>query len=247
MTNTNKILILLILIAIAFRIPQLSRPVWIDEVAFYSYTQHITTSEWVPVIFGKIIDIFFNLRNPIFLRLPFIIAGILCIPAVFYSFHHKCAKIFLGTIFAVSSIYVFWGTMARPYIMAVLFMILGWRNWIFYIPMIFCTPLSLIGLNFYRLKSISVRSNVDHSHKKWFFIYFLLGVMAAIWLVVKPGVNNPGYLSWEFLSHAKRIQLLFYSSVLLHCTQFLTATKLGKRLCMGCKRLVGKVMPIRNK
>ena len=212
------ILLILLTIAIIYRYDLLFKPLWIDEVLFYNLAQNLRSQEYVPVLIAKFLSLFVNIKQEFWLRFPFLFSSLLLIVITYYTINNKYLKFSFCAIIAIFPLYVFWSTMARPYIMSLVFMSLGWFYPIFYLPMILTTPLSVVGLNWFKFK-------------KRYILYIVILFLAFLFIKVRPDSGNSGFLTWEFLKNAKRIHLLCYHSILLHAFQFFDAKWLGKRLC----------------
>jgi hypothetical protein len=183
-----------------------SPPLWIDEALFAGWAKGIPHQEFIPVILAKFLP-----DNEFFLRLPIAICGSLTV-LLFYWMTGGGWKSFYGAAcIAVFPIFVFWSRVARPYAFAGLFIVLGWRWWGFYIVAILTTPISLIGLNLFKLKE-----------KKYRIIYPLLTVMAFVVYYIRPDVKIVGdFLDFNFLFNEKRMWYVPLLTLLLYCCSFI--------------------------
>ena len=122
-------------------------------------------------------------------------------------------KSFFGAAFiAVFPIFVFWSRVARPYAFAGLFLVLGWRWWIFYIPAILTTPISLIGLNLWKLKEGKYR------------IYYAALLLLAVGIyIIRPDVAKTGdFIDPAFLFAQKRFWYLPMLTGLLYACSMIS-------------------------
>jgi len=186
--------VLIVFFATLLRFWQLGgKPLWIDEVLFYQFVTEGSTQEFVPVFITKFLSNFVNIHNEFWLRLPFALAGILCVASIFLIKGINRDSIFLACVFAFFPLFVFWSRMARPYVFGSLFIILGYKWWPFYFLSVLTTPLSIIGLNLIEFK------------KRWPF-YLIIILFAYFLLQIRPDIDRGFNL--EFLYNAKRIWVL---------------------------------------
>jgi uncharacterized membrane protein len=117
-------------------------PLWVDECIFYDLIRRGGTQEFVPVWIATIL----GLHSEFWLRSMSALAGTLTIVAIYPFKGDRSAGIYPSIVVAVMPLFVFWSRLARPYAVAGLFMVLGWRYWQFYILAVVTTPISLIGV-----------------------------------------------------------------------------------------------------
>ena len=195
-------IILILTASTLIRSYNLNKPLWIDEVLFYTWvTDNINQQEFIPLFISRALSHVVDIHNEFWLRLPFVLAGILCVGAIFLVKGTGNYALILAGFFAVFPPFVFWSQMARPYIFGSLFIILGYRWWYFYILGILTTPLSLVGLNLFKLKERYVA-------------YIGLVILAWIMLQFRPDMDRGFNL--EFLYYAKRIWVLPFTVLLLY-------------------------------
>ena len=177
-------------------------PLWTDEALFASWIKEIPRQEFITVLLGKLLP-----DSEFFLRLPVAVCGSLTV-LFFYWITGGGWKSFYGSAFiAVFPIFVFWSRVARPYAFAGLFIVLGWRWWWFYIIAILTTPISLIGLNLFRLKE-----------KRCRFFYSFLVLLAFSVYYFRPDVKAVGdFVNFNFLFNEKRMWYVPLLTLLLYC------------------------------
>jgi hypothetical protein len=177
-------------------------PLWTDEALFADWAKGIPRQEFLTVYLAKFLP-----DSEFFLRLPIAICGSLTV-LFFYWITGKGWKSFYGSAFiAVFPIFVFWSRVARPYAFAGLFIVLGWRWWAFYIIAILTTPISLIGLNLFKLKE-----------KRYRIIYGILALLSFSVYYFRPDVKTVGdFANFSFLFNEKRIWYVPLLTLLLYC------------------------------
>lgn len=195
--------IFIILLVSVLRLYNLGgKPLWIDEVLFYTWvTDNIYQQEFIPLFISKFLSNIVDIHSEFWLRLPFALTGILCVGSVFLVKGINKYSLLLATLFAIFPPFVFWSQMARPYIFGSLFIILGYRWWGFYILGLLTTPLSIVGLNLFKIK-------------KNYLIYIGLIVFAWMLLQIRPDMDRGFNL--EFLYYAKRIWVLPFTIIFLY-------------------------------
>lgn len=119
---------------------------WVDEAWFGFLVKSGGNQEFIPKWFCQI----FGLKSEFELRFFSALCGTLTIPAAYFVI--KQNKLAFSLLIAVFPLFVFWSRMARPYASAGLFVVLGWRWFVFYIPAILTTPISLIGVRIIKQK-----------------------------------------------------------------------------------------------
>ncbi len=194
--------LVIILLAIILRFYNLGeKPLWIDEVLFYTFVTEGANQEFVPCAVSSVLSNFVNIHDEFWLRFPFALAGVLCVVAVFLVKGTNKYSLIVGLLFAIFPIFVFWSQMARPYIFGSLFIILGYRWWPFYFFAIFSTPLSIIGLNITKFK-------------RYWLVYLSIICFAIGLFLIRPDTDRGFNL--EFLFNAKRIWVLPITVLLLY-------------------------------
>jgi hypothetical protein len=194
-------------------------PFWIDEAIFMDFVRHGGRQEFLPVWIAQL----FGLEGEFWVRFPFALCGTLTIPAVYFVIRDKKGALVASLFTAVFPVFVLWSRMARPYAIAGLFVVLGYRYALFYVPALLATPITVFGLNMQELRS------------RW-QIYLVIGIGAIILYLIRPDSTNRSFIRWEFLSNASRIWYVPALSLLLHafeCLPFhrvLGDSKLPERL-----------------
>ena len=194
---------LLVVSALYLRVQEIGRPIWIDEAA-YGILVYDTQEyrEIVPLILSKLQmpDTVQQLRH------PFILLSVLSVLAVWFVVKDKRNALIVATVLAFAPIYIYWGTMARPYTIALFFVILGWRYPVFYLLAIFTTPYAMAGLNFYKLPN------------RWVYYLVLLGISFIYYYSLN--LSSFSHFNMEFLLYAKRLWIIPLCSLMLHCVDF---------------------------
>lgn len=207
----------LVIIGGVLRLKYLFEPLWIDEVLFYNWVTNGTTQAFVPVYLVKLYSLIVDIKDPVLLRLPFLLCGLATIPSSWIMFKDKYVKIFIAATMACFPLFVFWSSIAKIYVFAWLFIILAWKWQRFYIPLILTTPLGLVGVNLFKLK------------KNWKIYLLCVGLVVVMFTLRTDTQRN--FLKWEFLKHAKRIWTLLVVSGLMYFCQFIDNWRMGKRVC----------------
>jgi hypothetical protein len=123
------------------------RPLFCDETYVALWVRgSISFQELIPVLIIKL----FDPQTEFGLRFLYALAGTLTISAIWYVL--KEGKFLAALIVTIFPLFVFWSKLARPYSIAGLFIVLGWRWWQFYIPALFATPISLVGVKLIKQK-----------------------------------------------------------------------------------------------
>jgi hypothetical protein len=186
-------------------------PLWIDE-AFFAIM--VKNGVWKQEFIPHLLTLLFNPKTELGLRLFSAIAGTLSIPAIYFVL--KKYKWFAVCFIAFSPIHIFWSQMARPYALAGLFMIIGWRYWWAYFPALLTTPISLIGVRVL-------------NQKKWFLI--LLAGLAIGFYFIRPDVGRQAFTDTDFILISTRWFYLILISLLLYsCDYFLPYLERVKHL-----------------
>jgi len=173
------------------RFSQLGNPLWIDEVLFIDYLDF--RQEQIPRL---LLSIF----NGEWVRLPYALAGTLMIPIAFFAVLEDdvspalCVALFV----AVFPLFVFWSTLARPYILGAMFAALGWRWRGGYILALLCTPLAILGFHI----------------KDWKWI--AVGVVICFGLFALRPDTDRSFLDPDFLINARRIYVPLVLGAVLH-------------------------------
>ncbi len=179
------------------------KPLWIDEVLFYHFSTSFSWSqEIVPILISKILGV----GSDWTIRFPFALFGFLTVPAVFLVFGKKSWP--LALFIAVFPLFTFWSRMARPYTMAGLFIVLAWRWPLAYLPAIFCTPFSILGLNFKRL--------FTGKDKKYWIIGYGMLIVSAYGLFMLRLDTHRNFWDIHFLTTASRLWYIPALSLCLH-------------------------------
>jgi len=212
----------LIALSAALRWQYMDLPLWIDEAWYWQLVvgRESAPQEHLPVLIGRLIG---GENSVTGLRLPFFVAGSLA-PALLLLLWRRRVAIPAAIFMATFPLFVCWSALARPYAMAWLFMVIGWRFWPANALAIGCTPLALVGFNLFSLR------------KHWAGGLFLL-IIAGGLMSLRPDKGNTGFLDLEWLSHAKRIQSLLLLSVLLHVGELVDRGYVARWFCGAKKRL----------
>ena len=119
------------------------RPLFVDEALFGLWVRlEIPNQEWLPIILTRL--------SQTELRFLFALSGTMTIPAIYFVV--KNYKLQSAIIVALFPLFIFWSRMARPYAMAGLFIVLGWRWAWFYVPALLTTPVAVAGVRIIRQK-----------------------------------------------------------------------------------------------
>jgi hypothetical protein len=182
-------------------------PLWIDESLFAHWVRNgdFPKQEYIPILVGQL----FEFRSEFWLRFQSALCGTLTIPAVYFVVREK--KLALSLLIAVFPLFVFWSRMCRPYAIAGIFVVLGWRYWWFYIPAIITTPIAVIGvkitkkrlwlvgiavvlaLGFYFLRPDAGRNwtfGQILNSPRWFYVPILTS-MLYFWDYILPNIGRP--------------------------------------------------------
>lgn len=177
------------------------RPFFVDEALFGLWVREagLPSQEWIPILLGKLMP-----DTEIGLRWWFALAGTLTIPAMYFVTKKNSAALLV----AIFPLFIFWSRMARPYAIAGLFIVLGWRWFWFYIPALLSTPVALTGIKFIK--------------QKWFVTLSVIAI-AVILFYLRPDTerftNTSGLEMWLYSSRfwyipALAIILYFYEFIL---------------------------------
>jgi len=201
--NQYYILALITLIGGYLRFHNLGlSPLWIDEAFFAIIVKNgIWEQEFIPHFLTYI----FNPETEFGFRVFSALAGTLSITAIYFVL--KKYRLFAAFFIAFNPIFIFWSQMARPYSMAGLFMILGWRYWWAYLPAMLTTPISLIGVRIL-------------DQKKWLLV--LLAGLAVGFYLIRPDVGRQAFTDIRFIIISTRwFYLCLISLCLYSCDYFL--------------------------
>lgn len=199
------LIFILILFAFYLRLDLMTRPLWIDEAKFMTELVHNQNHEWREII-PYFIAIWTDPQSEFTIRLPFVLFGILSIPAVWLVIKDKRKTWILMAILALMPLYVYWSAMARPYIVALFFVILGWRWPVFYIPALITSPYALAGLNFWQVR------------ERW--IWYVILIPCGIFFYYYQDLSSLNHFNVEFLYNAKRLWIIPAFSLALHLADF---------------------------
>jgi 4-amino-4-deoxy-L-arabinose transferase-like glycosyltransferase len=152
-------------------------PLWIDEslAALWVKESDLVMQEFIPVLSGKLIW-FLGGQSEFWLRFTSALCGTLTIPAMYLVIRKR--KNLAALIVALFPIFIFWSRMARPYAVAGLFIVLGWRWFWFYIPALLTTSTALIGVRLLPFKD-----------KRWLILSGCL-VLTAITFFIRPDAGR---------------------------------------------------------
>ncbi len=183
-----------------------SAPLWIDEALFASWAKGIPRQEFLTVMIAKLLP-----ESEFFLRLPVALCGSLTVLFFYYCTGGGWKSMYGSALVAVFPIFVFWSRVARPYAVAGLFVVLGWRWWGFYAVAVLTTPVALLGINIVKLKE-----------KRFRWIYGALVVLAGVVYVMRPDVTHVGaFFDLSFLVNEKRIWYVPLLTCLLYCCTYI--------------------------
>jgi len=176
------------------------KPLFTDEALLGVWVRHsFPMQEWVPLLLCKLMpDTEFGLR---FL---FALSGTLTIPAIYLVVKEQ--KLLASLIVAIFPLFIFWSKMARPYAMAGLFLVLGWKWFWFYIPALLSTPIALLGVKLLK--------------QKWWVIVGAV-VFSLIMYFIRPDASrftNSGGL--EMWTYASRFWYLPALAIILYLFEF---------------------------
>jgi len=196
-------LILLIISAFYARFQKIDRYLWTDEAQYAIMIDGVgETRNIVPLFISKLQapDTIQQLRH------PFIFFSVMSVLAVWFVLKDKRNALIVASVLALAPIFVYWGTMARPYGVALFFLVLGWRYPVFYLLAIFTTPYALLGINLWRIK------------ERW--IYYLILLVIAVIYYYSLNVSNYSHFNMGFLLNAKRLWIIPLCSLMLHSADF---------------------------
>jgi len=194
--------VIIIIIGAYLRLYDLERFLWIDCAIFGNFVRQpdFPIREFIPMFVGRLTQP----ETLTGLRLPFAICSILTLPAILLVYEDKKKAVYLMAAIALMPLFYYWGSMARPYTYALLFVVLGWRWPIFYIPALLTTPYALAGLNFWKIRERWV----------YYIILFVVGFLAFEYIFIYAS-SLPRF-TWRYLTNAKRLWPLPVFSILAH-------------------------------
>lgn len=134
---------LILIIGAALRFTQISdNPYWVDEVLGF----------YLPGLYQEQLPFFINAltedKSEFWTRFPYALAGTLTPLFVFLAIKNKRYAILAALIVATFPLFVFWSTLARPYVLAGLFCAIGWRWKPAYFLAMLCTPVAIFGVHY---------------------------------------------------------------------------------------------------
>lgn len=181
----HLIIVLLILTAISLRVHyQMDKGLWIDEAKTANLEPFQGGGrELVQVLYYNLV----GADTEFELRLPVILGSSLTILAFYLAFGWRAIPFMI--MIAIHPYFIHWGSLARPYALAGLFVVLGAKNKWFYLPAVLVTPFAVTGLYLTKDRTI-------------FYICLLLG--AVVWYMNMP-LSGSDHFNWEFLTNAKRL------------------------------------------
>lgn len=198
---------LFFIVGLFLRLRGIDRPFWIDEASYMNWIKSGRAQEFVTVGIGWV-SCALGLNSEVWIRMPFVLAGALTIPVVYWVIQDKRYALAAAAFVAFCPLFYFWSGFARPYAFAGLFVVLGFRLWWCYPIALLTTPFSIIGLNLFKIK------------KYWPF-YLLFIAVAIILFKIRPD-SGRNFLDWRFLSHAKRLWYIPVLSLTVHLGCFLS-------------------------
>ena len=210
MNRNVKMLCLIFTVSVLLRFLWLGiRPLWIDEVVFINLVNMDLLScrqEFIPILIHNIISIFSSgYMSEFWIRFQFALAGSLMCLAFYHVIEDKITALFAAAFAAVFPLFVFWSTIARPYIPACLFVILSWKYQCMMIPALLTTPMSIIGINPKVFKYLK---------QNWMYILCML--LLAIMLFLMRLDHDRGFFNAQFLSTARRIYCIPITCCMLY-------------------------------
>lgn len=201
-------------VGVALRLRDIARPFWMDEALYMNWLSSSRPQEFLTVWIGKIL-VFLGLDSEVWIRLPFVLAGSLTILAVYWVIREKRFALACAVFVSACALFSFWSGFARPYAVAGLFVVLGFRWWWFYPVALLATPFSIVGLNLFKVK------------KHW-PLYLIFIAAAVVMFKIRPD-SGRDFFNWSFLSHAKRLWYLPVLSFVVHLGYFLSEKSQGLR------------------
>ena len=184
----NRILLFLIIsLGMFLRFYDLGgKPLWIDECLFaFMVKDGNYIQETIPVFIGHVL----GLHSDFWLRSISAVCGTLTIPAVYFVVNKR--KLSAALIVAIFPLFVFWSRMARPYAVAGLFVVLGWKYWWSYIPALLTTPISIVGIRLV---------NWNFSKQKKILLSISVLFVVAIIYLIRPDAGRNWSFQQVFLS-----------------------------------------------
>jgi len=210
----KKFIYVVFVLGVLLRIQNITNGFWIDEVLYMNWVNGTTSQEFITVWIGRLLLVM-GLDSEMWMRMPSVLSGSLTIFAVYYVIHDKRYAFVASVFVAICPLFYFWSGFARPYAFAGLFVVLGYRHWMFYPVAMMATPLSLLGVNVFEIK------------KRW--ICYILMIGAAIFLFTIRPDSGRNFFDLRFLNYAKRLWYIPLLSLTLHLADFLSEK--SQRLC----------------
>jgi len=194
MNNKNIVLLLLIFIAgFVLRIAYLdTKPLWIDEVIFVNISNRGPLG-WNQEIIPCAVQYLFSPSSEFWIRFQFAMAGTLSILAIYFISRNKNFGLLYAVLMATFPLFVFWSTLARPYVFAGLFVILSWKyRWLISLA-ILTTPISIIGTPI-----IKPKKNSD-------YIYYASIILLCFFFFILRQDIDKNFLNKDFIINARGI------------------------------------------
>jgi len=200
--NYKKLILATILIGVFFRFFKLGfSPLWIDEVLFYHYAQDFR-QEYLQGIIQQFIWLFAPMKSEFWLRFQYAFFGSLTLMLPYILIKDKQEAFIITLYLALFPLLVFWSRMARPYTIAAFFCVLGWRWPVFYVPALFCTPFSILGVNITPFFQSNKREIILYS----VFYTFLIALTYFLFNIRDDSGRH--FMSLEFILNAKRLWVI---------------------------------------
>ncbi|MBK7256261.1 MAG: hypothetical protein IPI01_00240 [Ignavibacteriae bacterium] len=178
-------------------------PLWCDEAIFATRIYDGTVfQEFLPMVVSHILGV----GSEFTARLPFAIAGILTIPAVYWSKPSKWGA-YASVIVAVCPLFVFYSRMCRPYAMAALFIVIAWRCRWWYWAVLLTTPIALAGIDITKMR------------RDW-LMYAGLGVCAVTILLVRPDLGRKDFFTLDMFLGNPRLWYVPLIALLMYVVHY---------------------------
>ena len=178
-------------------------PLWCDEAILATRIHDFEINqEQIPAILSYLVGV----NDEFHTRLPYAITGILTIAAIYFIRPSKWSL--LASIFvAVFPLFVFYSRMARPYVMAGLCVVLGWR-WVYWnIPVVFITPTALSGIDLIKLWKNKI-------------FYIILAALALGLLLVRRDISDPKFFTWDMFKGGPRFWYVPALAIILYLVYY---------------------------
>jgi len=182
-----------------------NQSLWIDEALFASWVKSgIFFQEQLPLLFCH-----FMPMTEFWLRFIFALSGSLLIIVPQFCFKNKKVILIVSAIIAFFPLFVFWSRVARPYMLAGLFVGLAYTKWnkyfVFNFLSLLCTPFALLGFNFNQLFK---KSDTKKYLNELNFILFGLFLLFGFYLFTIRPDSGRDFLNWNFVFNAKRLWVI---------------------------------------